>query len=417
MPVRAVLRHNSGMTIDRDGAAPRVAYLTNVYPKISHSFIRTEIAALERRGYSVSRFTVRRAQERFDDPEDRAEAERTAALLEDRAGLAGAVLACLATQPHRVPGAWRLAWRSSGRRMITACAYFAEAALLARRLRQDGIRHVHVHFGTNPATVARLASRLAPVTYSFTVHGPDEFDDPRGLDLSGKIAEAAFVIGISRFGRGQLMRWAALSDWGRIQVVPCAASPRFLAPEGPLADIPERPHFLCIARLSAQKGLPLLIEAAAMVAARRPITLDIIGDGEDRAAIERQIAQAGLGGVISLRGWATPEAIRAALKDARALVVPSFAEGLPVVIMEAMACRRPVIATTIAGIPELVDRSAGWLVPSGCVEALAAALDAALDASGQELAAKGEQGHLRVLERHDPERSATRLSALLAPFL
>lgn len=394
-------------------ARTKVAYFVNVYPKISHSFIRTEIAALERCGFAVSRFTLRRCSERLD-AEDQAESERTDVLLEDRAGAVRAMISAVLANPGAALGALALAWRTSGGR-FKACAYFAEAALLAHRLGRLGIRHVHAHFGTNPAAVVRLAARIAPVTYSFTVHGPDEFDDPRGLDLRGKIAEAAFVAGVSSYGRGQLMRWAAPEDRSRIHVVRCAAGPGFFD-SALQVEIPQAPHFLCVARLSAQKGLPLLIEAMARVSARRAVTLDIIGDGEDRAAIEEQIVRSALTHRVRLLGWAGPETVRAALQSARALVLASFAEGLPVVLMEAMASRRPVIATAIAGIPELVDEDVGWLVPSGSPEALAQALEAAVDAAPAALAAMGERGRLRVLERHDPDRNAAGLAALLAPL-
>ncbi|WP_395334454.1 glycosyltransferase family 4 protein [Novosphingobium sp. BL-8H] len=395
----------------------RVAYLTNVYPKVSHSFIRTEIAALERQGLSVSRFTVRRSDQPLPGAQDREEAARTVALLDNAVALAGAAAACFATRPLAAWHALRLSWRVCGPgNRHRAAAYFAEAALLARRLERVGIRHLHVHFGTNPATVARLVARLAPVTYSFTVHGPDEFDAPQALDLPGKIADAAFVAGVSSFGRGQLMRWSDPAHWGRIHVVHCAPDASFLADGavGPAAAKATR--FLCVARLSAQKGLPLLIEAMGRIAAQRVITLDVIGDGEDRAAIENQIERLGLKHNVRLRGWAGPEEIRQALTEADVFVLASFAEGLPVVLMEAMALRCPVIATAIAGIPELVDDNVGWLVPSGSVEAIVAALEAACDAPAESRAAMGARARLRVLERHDPDRNAADLAALLTPY-
>lgn len=395
-----------------------VAYLSNVYPKISHSFIQTEIAALERQGIEVHRFTVRRAGEDAADAAERAEAARTTGLLEDRRALAKAVLGCLASRPLAALRTLGLAWRTGGSgNRIRACAYFAEAALLARRLEAEGVSHLHAHFGTNPAMVARLVARLAPVTYSFTAHGPDEFDAPRGLDLPGKIAEAAFVIGVSSFGRGQLMRWSHPDQWSRIHVVHCAPDPAFFASiEGAVPEPVVAPQLLCVARLSAQKGLPLLLEAVARVAARREIRLDVIGGGEDQDIIEAQIERLGLRGIVTLRGWASPETIREALLASRALVLPSFAEGLPVVLMEAMALGRPVIATAIAGIPELVNGEVGWLVPSGSVEALEGALDEALDAWPEELAAMGMEARARVLERHDPERCAGRMVDLLKPL-
>lgn len=394
---------------------PMVAYLVNVYPKISHSFIKTEIAGLELQGFDVCRLTIRRADETA--PEDRAEAERTLVVLEDRRALAGAVAACLWRQPVAALKALALAWRTAGAgNRVRACAYFAEAALITRGLERAGITHVHAHFGTNPAIVVRLVARLGPVTYSFTAHGPDEFDAALALDLPGKIAEAAFVVGVSRFGRGQLMRWSHPDHWDRIHVVPCTPAPPFLADTPRDAQEADTVRFLCVARLSAQKGLPLLLEAVARVAAKRPILLDVMGGGEDRAIIEAQIDRLGLGEVVTLHGWASPQAIIDALGSARALVLPSFAEGLPVVLMEAMALRVPVIATAIAGIPELVDAQVGWLVPSGSVEAIADALDAALDAWPEELAALGERGRRRVIERHHPDHCAARMAQLLRPL-
>lgn len=401
----------------------RVAYLTNLYPKISHSFIQTEIAALERQGFAIDRFTIRQSSERLTDPESEAEAQRTESLL--GAGplrLAAAVGGSFVARPLATARALRLALRSSGADgVVRGFAYFAEAAFLARKLERTGVRHVHAHFGTNPAAVARLVSRLAPISYSFTVHGPEEFDAPLKLDLPGKIAEAAFVAGVSSFGRSQLMRWSNPAHWDRIHVVRCAAGRDFFKEPGFVKD-PERRdeapapvRFLCVARLSAQKGLPLLVEAVGRVAAERPIEVEIFGDGEDRTTIEAQIARLGLDDNIRLLGWGGPEDIRRKLESARALVLPSFAEGLPVVLMEALALRRPVITCAVAGIPELVDGAVGWLIPSGSVEAIAQSLHAALDASAEELAAMGEHGRQRVLDMHDPDRNATGLAALLTP--
>lgn len=400
------------------GGRPRLAYLTNVYPKISHSFIRTEIAALERCGFAVDRFTIRKAADLPIDDEDRDEAERTAVLLDgNRAGLALDVARCLARRPGATLSTLVRALRERPGPgvpgLIRACAYFAEAAALAIRLERLGVRHVHVHFGTNPVTVARLASRLAPISYSFTVHGPDEFDAPLGLDLPGKIADAAFVVAVSSFGRGQLMRWSDPAGWDRIHVVRCAVAPRFLA--APAVE-PATRRLLCVARLGAQKGIPLLVEAAARLASRPDLTIDIIGDGELRPAIEARIDELGLAGRVHLLGWRAPEEVQQALARACAFVLPSFAEGLPVVLMEALAMGRPVIATAIAGIPELVDAETGWLIPSGSVDALAEALEAVLDTPPQQLHAMGLAGQARVQAFHHPDTNGRALAELLAPF-
>jgi glycosyltransferase involved in cell wall biosynthesis len=413
-----------GSDRDRQVAAslsrPRLAYLTNVYPKISHSFIRTEILALEQAGFSIDRFTIRRTPDVAADWEDHAEQERTTALLPpDRSRLAWAIVERLVRRPR---GTVRALWKAIGSGcahglaplgLIRALAYFAEAAALARQLDRTGVRHVHVHFGTNPVTVAQLAARMADITYSFTVHGPDEFDAPRALDLAGKIAEAAFVAGVSSYGRGQLMRWSDPTHWDRIHVVRCSIAHRFLDAPSPL-EAPRR--LVCVARLNAQKGLPLLIEAMGRLAMEPDFTLDIIGDGEQRAAIEAQIAQAGQGDRIRLLGWRAPQEVLHELAQARAFVLPSFAEGLPVVLMEALALGRPVIATAIAGIPELVDAENGWLVPSGSAEALAEAMREALRAPPARLCQMGAIGRARVHARHHPVVNGEALAELLAPL-
>ncbi len=393
----------------------KLAYLVNVYPKISHSFIRTEIAALERAGLQVAPFTIRRTSETFSDPEDRREAERTVTLLDgNAAGLARAVLRSFLSRPVK---SLRALWFSlrAERSPLHAFAYFAEAALLAKEMERRHIAHVHVHFGTNPVAVARLASRLAGISYSFTAHGPDEFDAPRALNLPGKIADAAFAVGVSSFGRSQLMRWSDPVHWDRIKVVRCAVAPHFLESRSDAGLQTKR--LISVARLSAQKGLPLLLAAAARVAATHDFTLDIIGDGEDRAMLEAQIRQLNLHDHVRLLGWRSSDDVREELTASRALVLPSFAEGLPVVLMEALALGRPTVTTAIAGIPELVDGANGWLVPSGSIDAIAEAMQAVLEASPEQLQSMGEIGRERVRTMHDPDTNARYLAQLLTPVI
>lgn len=402
------------------GEAPapvRIAYLTNAYPKISHSFIRDEILALEQQGISVLRFSVRPSPEVPVDPLDVDEQRRTEVLLDGRPWrLLGALAARALRSPRRFAVAAREAF-SIPVGPIRAMAYLAEACRLSARLEAEGIRHVHVHFGTNPAAVARLASLFGRVGYSMTVHGPEEFDAPRSLDLGAKIAGARFVAAVSHYGRGQLLRWSAPRDWGRINVVRCGTADHFLCDMGEDdgAGLASR-RFVCVARLSAQKGIPLLIEAAAMVARDQQFTLRIIGDGEMRPEIEAQIRAAGLEGHVRLLGWQGRDAIVDEIRAARAFVLPSFAEGLPVVLMEALALGRPAIATAVAGIPELVDDRAGWLIPAGSAAALAEAMRAALATDRQTLAVMGAEGRARVLRDHDVHKNAAGLAALLRPL-
>ncbi|MDE2302706.1 MAG: glycosyltransferase family 4 protein [Sphingomonadales bacterium] len=395
------------------GTAVRIAYLVNRYPAVSHSFIRREIIAVEAAGLSVIRFSIRAAAGDLPDPRDREEAARTTGVLaQGLPALALASLRMAVTQPRRFASALGLAGRALAaepRRGWRQLAYLAEACWLAARL--DGVAHIHAHFGTNPAAVARLLGRLSGLPYSFTVHGPDEFDAPRALDLGGKIKDARAVVAISSYGRSQLMRWSDPADWRKIAVIRCGVDAMFLD-EQPLAPR-SAPQLCCVARLSAQKGLPLLIEAAARLAAMgRAFQLVLVGDGEMRAELEGMIAERGLAGSVTIAGQVGAARVREIVASARAMVLPSFAEGLPVVIMEALALRTPVIVTAIAGTPELVDAECGWVIPAGSVEALTEAMAAALDASPEALAARGEVGRQRVLRLHDAGRNGRALADL-----
>jgi len=392
----------------------RIAYLTSQYPAVSHSFVRREIAGVERAGGEVVRFSVRRPTADLPDPADRAEAELTRVIL---AAGAAAILAATArtalTHPRGFLAALKLAAGAVRRypaRGWRHLAYLAEACWLVRNL--DGATHLHAHFGTNPAAVARLANRLVGLPYSFTAHGPDEFDAPREYDLAGKVADAAAAVAISSFGRSQLMRWSAPEHWDRVAVVRCGVDALFTAdPPRPAYDAPQ---LACVARLSAQKGLPLLIDAAAVLARGGiDFRLVLVGDGEMRSGIEQRIAEAGLGDRVTITGYVSAADVRRHLAASRAMVLPSFAEGLPVVIMEALALRVPVIASAIAGTPELVDGTCGWLVPAGDAGALAGAMRDALAAAPDRLAAMGEEGRARVLQMHDADTNGTAMARLL----
>lgn len=400
-------------------AAPtaRVGYLTNVYPAVSHSFIKREIHALEARGFSVRRWSIRPYGDDLPDPSDRREAEQTGVLLAHPGAIVASALLTVLLHPVRALRAIRasLTGRPAGLRpLIVRMAHFAEACYLAREARRAGISHVHAHFGTNPAAVARLCYLLGGPPYSFTVHGPDEFDQPLTYNLAGKVADARFAVAISAYGRSQLMRWSDLSRWGRIRVVRCGLDRGFLRDPGADPAEADIPVFACVARLAPQKGLLVLIEAAALLHAMgQRFLIRIAGDGELRPFLEQEIAVRGLGDCFDLLGWASAEAVREVIAGSRAFVLPSFAEGLPVAIMEALALRRPAIVTRIAGIPELVDGSCGWVVDAGSAEQLAAAMQAALAAPPEQLAAMAEEGRRRVLSAHDADRNAAELGDLI----
>lgn len=395
----------------------RVAYLTSRYPAVSHSFIRREIAAVEAEGISVSRFSIRPTDiSQLPDRRDRDELEKTTCLLRGNGGaLILSALLIAAFQPIRTFRAVHVAFTNCEWRpmeIIRRTAYFMEAAFLARRVRLERLEHIHAHFGTNPASVARIASILSSVPYSFTVHGPDEFDAPQHIDLAGKVSASAFCVAISNFGRSQIMRWSAFRDWHKIKVIRCGVDDSFIDAPQSFAP-PSTPSLCAVARLSAQKGIPLLLDAATELRRRgRNFSLTLVGDGEMRKEIEEMIVAHDLGDVVQLAGWADTNAVIQHLRASRVMVLPSFAEGLPVVIMEALAACRPVIVTAIAGTPELVDSECGWLVPAGSVDDLVLAMDEALNTDPEVLGRKGQIGRERVLRNHDSRLNGQKLAAM-----
>jgi glycosyltransferase involved in cell wall biosynthesis len=396
----------------------RIAYLVNQYPQVSHSFIRREILALEGFGFEVERIALRGWDDALADPVDQAERRRTRYVLQAGVlALLTEVFFAFLRTPIRFLAALGLALRMARhaeRPLPYHLAYLAEACRVAAWLRESGAVHLHAHFGTNSAEVAMLVHALGGPAYSVTMHGPEEFDAPRCLGIAEKVRRSAFVVAISAYGRSQLYRWVEPVHWPKISVVHCGLEAGFheVAP----APLPEVPRLVCVGRLCEQKGQRLLVEAAARLAAKG-IAFEIVlaGDGELRTDLEALIRRHDLGKSVRITGWLSSPQVREEILAARALVLPSLAEGLPVVLMEAMALRRPVLTTYVAGIPELVRPGEnGWLVPSGDVEDLAAALEDVLARPAAALRAMGEAARLRALERHSIDTEAAKLAALFS---
>lgn len=397
-------------------AAVKVAYLVNQYPKVSHSFIRREIAGLEACGVEVARFSVRSCAEELVDPADLAERQQTRYILAAGGlGLLAGVVRSLVAAPlawfRTLALAVRVGWGSE-RGVAIHAIYFAEACLLRGWLAAAAVEHLHSHFGTNATTVAMLCRALGGPPYSFTVHGPEEFDKVEAIALPEKIARAAFVVAISSFGRSQLWRWCPYDQWSKIAIVRCGLDRDFLHAEP--VPVPERPRWVCVGRLSEQKGHFLLLDALAQLAREgRDFEIGLVGDGELRAQVEAQIARYDLQARVRILGWAPSAAVREQIAASQLLVLPSFAEGLPVVLMEALALTRPAVSTYVAGIPELIEPGkTGWLVPAGSQEALTAALREASDTPRDRLWQMGKAGRERVAAVHDAAREAAKLAAL-----
>ncbi len=399
----------------------RIAYLVNQYPSISHTFIRREIEGLEQLGAEVVRFSMRpMSRDALPDPADRLEREKTTALLEHGgAALLPSVARLAASRPAAFARAQSLTFavgKRSDSGLLRNFAYLVEACALVEALARDPVDHLHAHFGTNSAAVAMLTRVLGGPSYSFTAHGPEEFDKPDLLGLREKIAHAAFVVGVSSFGRSQLYRYCDAEQWDKVQVVRCGVDQSYVqrAP----TPLPERPRFVSVGRLCEQKGQLLLVKAAAkLVHEGHVLELVLVGDGPMRSEVERVIARERIGEHVRITGWASGETVQREIEDARVFVLPSFAEGLPVVLMEALGRGRPVISTYVAGIPELVrDNECGFLVPAGSVDAVADAMRRALASSTEQLTNMGAAGYQRVRELHDARTNAGILLGLFERF-
>ena len=399
-------------------ASPRVAYLINQYPKVSHSFIRTEIQAVEAHGIEVVRLALRGWDAELVDAADHEEQAKTQYILRGGAsGLLAAMVATLFTAPGRLMKSLALAVRLSRRAerpLPYHHIYWLEACVAARLVRRAGATHIHAHFGSNGAEVAMLAALIGGFTYSVTMHGSEEFDKPYVWKLREKIHGAAFIAAVSSYCRSQLWRHVEAEDWAKIAIVHCGIDESFLG--APTTPVPTANHLVCVGRLCEQKAQLLLIAATAKVVARGiDVFLTLAGDGDMRGDVEAAIARHRLGDRVTITGWVTGDEIRALLADSKALVLPSFAEGLPVVIMEAMAMARPVLSTRITGIPELVrDGIDGILVTAGDEDELADAMERLLTADQATLDAMGASGKARVGERHAASTEAAKLATLFA---
>lgn len=390
----------------------KLAYLLNVYPLISTTFIRREIEAIEALGQPVHRFALRHWDGELVDPDDIADQNRTHYILTgSKAALAKDVLLAILTHPLRflaLLSLWWRVWRNADRKFVQHVAYLIEALAFFRRTRALGIDHVHTHFSTNATTVAMFARRMGGAPYSFTVHGPDELvpGEPAALSLREKARHAAFVVAITGYCRDRIAQEAPASA-DKIRIIPCGIDIDAF-PFDPAA--PESNRVICIGRLCENKGQVHIPPAVAAVKAEFPeLVVELIGGGDDEPLIREAVVRHGVADQVVLHGWGTNAYVRESLEKGRAMLLPSYAEGLPIGIMEALAIGRPVLTTRIAGIPELVDQGCGWIFEPGDEDAIAQALRGIMRASRDERAAMGAEGRRRVEARHDRRKSAQAL--------
>jgi glycosyltransferase involved in cell wall biosynthesis len=361
----------------------RIAYLTGEYPRATDTFIQREVEALRKQGVEVYTFSVRRpGDEQIVGPEQETERQNTFYILSpDLLFLLFAHITLILSSPTRYLRALRLAWstRQPGLRgLIYQLIYFTEAGTLARKVSVLNIQHLHNHLATSSGTVAMIASELGDFTFSFTLHGPYIFFEPYRWALEEKIKRALFVCCISYFCRSQAMVFAPLSKWEKMHIIHCGVDPDLFSLVSHQASTK---RLLYIGRLASVKGLPILIESLGLLKELHPtVTLTIVGDGPDRFELEQLTEKFNLKESVRFVGYQSQSSVRQFIQQTDVFVLPSFAEGVPVVLMEAMAAGLPVVTTRIAGISELVeDGISGYLVPPGDAASLAKSISLLLD--------------------------------------
>lgn len=359
---------------------PRIAYLVSQYPAVNHTYILREVRGLRALGFDIEVVSIRRPSGVLTAVERE---EAAATFCVQATGLSGLLRAHLATalrHPIRYISGLATAARLAGpdlRRLFFHAAYFAQAVIAGHRMQTRGYRHLHSHFSS---TVALLISHVFPITWSATIHGPAEFVEPESFHLKEKCRSARFLIAISDFGRSQLMRWADFKDWEKFRVCRLGVNLDDF-PTRTLRTNPAAFELLCVAQLAPVKGHHVLISAVGLLRAQgRNIRLRLVGDGPCRADLEKQADEAGLNDCVVFEGALNQDRLLPIYQNTDVFVLASFAEGIPVVLMEAMSMEIPCVATWITGVPELIRNGVdGLLVPPSDPNVLTQAIASLMD--------------------------------------
>ena len=376
-----------------------IAYLTGEYPRATDTFIQREVAAIRAQGHEVITTTIRATDAAHHvGPEQKAEFATTFQVVTATKNvfrLGKAHVATFAKNPKGWLSALALAWRTKPAGIkagLWQFFYFLEAGVLAHYLKEKGVVHLHNHFADSSCSVAMLTSAMSGIPFSFTMHGPGIFFEPMHWRIDEKISRAAFVACISHFCRSQGMLFSESKHWDRLKIVHCGVDPEKYKKD------PNRAYakrLLFVGRLDAVKGVPLLLESIAdLYVEHQDVELTVVGDGPARVDLEKK-AQS-LGANIRFLGYQSQQEVAQILTQTDILVLPSFAEGVPVVLMEAMAAGLPVVTTQVGGIGELVkDGASGFICPPGDRNALTMRISQLL--SDPDLCAKmGEIGQAKV---------------------
>jgi glycosyltransferase involved in cell wall biosynthesis len=392
----------------------KIGYLISQYPAVNHTYILREVLSLRRRGVEVLPVSVRRPDRAAAalSEEEAAEAQQTFSVLGAGAGYAFAInLRVLMRHPIRYIRGLGYAWaltRGTPRLMLSYTVYFFEAVVAGHYFTSRGVQNVHTHFAS---TVLLLLSKVFPIRYSMTLHGSGEFVNVAEFHLAEKVRQAQFVITISHFGRSQVLNASDLTQWRKVFVVPLGVDTEEYAPAPPRPRAAGAPlRLISVGHLSRVKGFPILIEAVHMLRRQgRNVELTLVGEGSCRFELEALVTALALGECVRIVGACNHDRIPQYLAGSDVFVLSSFLEGIPVVLMEAMAMELPCVATRITGIPEIIDDGIdGLLVPPASAEGIAEKIGQLVD--DESLARRlAVAGRAKVLARYELHRNADRL--------
>jgi len=393
----------------------RIAYLVSQYPAANHTYILREVRELRNAGIDAVVVSIRPADRpaKAMTAEEKEEWSRTFVVVS--AGFwrwAAAHVQTLTKRPagylRGLASAVRLAgWKP--RRVLFHLFYFGEAVVAGHWMMEQGLEHFHVHFSS---TVGLLNTRVFPVSMSITIHGPAEFDDPAGFQMVEKLRAALFVCTISEYGRSQLKKHTPSEEWEKIEVAPLGVDASTFAAR-PFRENPSPFQILSVGKLTPQKGHHVLIEAIDILLRQgRDVRLGLVGEGPERPHVEREVASRELSQRVTMEGWRNQDEVRAMYAQTDVFALASFAEGVPVVLMEAMAMEIPCVATRITGIPELIrDGTDGLLVEPSDAAQLAEAIGRLMDHPALRLRL-GRSARQRVLEKYDLKRNTATLASI-----
>ena len=398
----------------------RLAYFTNIYPRATDTFIRREVNGLRARDFEVITFSVRKVDTAHDvDEEVLREKSQTRYLLPiSMLRVIQYFFIVLGSNPSGSIKAMVLAWKTSRpgiKGHLLQFAYFLEAIVLSVYLRQEKIEHIHNHFGDNTGNVTLMASLITKIPFSISIHGPHIFFDAKDWALDVKAVYARFIACIGYYCRSQLMLYTDSSNWEKFKIVRCGID--FDAYHFNARNKKEIKNLVYVGRLDVEKGVPVLISSMSILKEKGyDVKLTLLGDGPDRGYLEKIADNSGVSKQIDFRGFVSQEVVADTLAKSDVFVLPSFAEGIPVSLMEAMAIGVPVIATDVGGVTELVvDQETGQVVHASDEKGLAAAIARYVD--DQAFYRKiSEQAREKVMQEFDIDDQVDILAGLFRPI-